>query len=85
MDKLILTLGIVAGLCTTGSIVPQIIKIYRTRRTDDLSLWMFLLLALGVALWCVYGILTGALPIVLANGITFVLVLYIIIMKLKHG
>ena len=80
-----MTLGIVAGACTTLSIVPQIIKTYRTKHTEDLSLWMFCLLALGVATWCVYGVLISALPIVIANAITFVLVVYIIAMKLKHG
>jgi MtN3 and saliva related transmembrane protein len=85
MDRLIMTLGIVAGFCTTISIVPQIIKTYKTRHTKDLSLGMFCLLALGVATWCVYGVLIEELPIIVANGITFLLVLYIIIMKIKHG
>ena len=85
MDRLIMTLGIVAGFCTTLSIVPQIIKTYRTKHTKDLSLGMFSLLALGVATWCVYGVLIKELPVIIANAITFVLVMYVVIMKLKHG
>jgi MtN3 and saliva related transmembrane protein len=85
MDRLITTLGIVAGFCTTISIVPQIVKTYRTRHTEDLSLGMFCLLALGVATWCAYGVLIKALPVIIANAITFVLVVYIIMMKLRHG
>ena len=79
-----MTLGIVAGLCTTISLVPQIIKTYRTRHTEDLSLGMFCLLALGVAMWFAYGVLIEALPIIIANAITFMLCFYIIIMKLKY-
>ena len=77
-------MGIVAGFCTTLSLVPQIMKTYRTRHTEDLSLGMFCLLAVGVAMWFVYGILISELPIVIANAITFVLVNYLIIMKLKY-
>ena len=79
-----MTLGIAAGFCTTISLVPQIIKTYRTRHTADLSLGMFCILALGVAMWGVYGVLISALPIIIANAITFVLCLYIIIMKIKY-
>ncbi len=79
-----MTLGIVAGICTTLSLVPQIIKTYRTRHTEDLSLGMFCLLAVGVFLWGVYGVLINALPIVIANAITFTLAIYLIIMKLKY-
>ena len=79
-----MTLGIAAGFCTTISLVPQIIKTYRTRHTEDLSIWMFCLLALGVAMWCVYGVLIRELPVVIANAITFVLVNYLIIMKLRY-
>ena len=84
MDRLTMTLGIVAGFCTTLSLVPQIIKAYRTKRTEDLSLGMFCLLALGVAMWFVYGVLISALPVIITNAITFVLVVYIIIMKLRY-
>ncbi len=84
MDRLTMTLGIVAGFCTTISLVPQIIKAYRTKHTEDLSLGMFCLLALGVAMWFVYGVLISALPVMITNAITFVLVVYIIIMKLRY-
>ena len=83
MDRLTMTLGIVAGFCTTISLVPQIIKTYRTKHTEDLSLGMFCLLAFGVATWFAYGVLIEELPIIIANAITFVLCFYIIIMKIR--
>ena len=56
-------IGIVAGLCTTGSLLPQVIKTHRTKQTRDLSLGMFSLLAFGVGLWCIYGVLIGVFTI----------------------
>jgi len=84
-SNLINTLGLVAGFCTTISIVPQMVKVHRTRQTRDISLGMFGLLAFGVALWTIYGFLINKPPIIIANSVSFVLILYVLIMKLRHG
>jgi MtN3 and saliva related transmembrane protein len=60
--------GFVAAFCTTVSYVPQVRKCWRTGSTGDLSLKMILLLAAGISLWLVYGIMKGDLVIMLANG-----------------
>jgi MtN3 and saliva related transmembrane protein len=78
-------LGLAAGFCTTLAFVPQVLKAWRTRRTRDLSLGMYLLLAAGVALWLAYGLLIGSLSVALANGVTLVLVLVVVALKLRHG
>ena len=57
-------LGLTAGFCTTLAFLPQVIKTYRTRSTADISLGMFSVLVLGIALWVVYGALTGDLPLI---------------------
>lgn len=61
------TIGLVAGTLTSVAAVPQVVKSLRTRHTRDISIWQPLLLAVGVALWMVYGILIGDLPLILAN------------------
>jgi MtN3 and saliva related transmembrane protein len=61
--------GSVAGILTTIAFVPQVVKTLRTRATRDISLAMWLAFSLGVALWMVYGMLTGAIPIVVSNGL----------------
>ena len=76
-------LGGVAGVLTTLSFVPQVIKTWRTRRADDISLGMLLLFIAGVALWCAYGLLTGAAPVIVANAMTLVLAVAMVIMKLR--
>ena len=78
-------IGMGAAICTTVAFFPQLILVYRTKQTRDLSLPTFILLTTGIFLWLVYGILLGSLPIILANSITFVGCLYILVMKIRHG
>ncbi|MDR3626153.1 MAG: SemiSWEET transporter [Ignavibacteriaceae bacterium] len=76
-------IGYIAAFCTTIAYVPQAIKVYKTKRTNDISIGTFLLLSTGVALWLVYGIIIVSFPIIAANAVTFILSLYIFIMKMK--
>jgi MtN3 and saliva related transmembrane protein len=76
-------LGFAAGTLTTLSFVPQVMKTWRTRRADDLSLGMLLLFLLGVTLWEIYGWSIGATPVILANGVTMVLALVMVVLKLR--
>ena len=78
-------IGIIAGIATTGSFIPQAIKIHKTKHTRDLSAGMFLLMAFGLILWLIYGIQHEAISIIAANSVTIVLTFYILVMKLKHG
>ncbi len=78
-------IGIVAGCLTTAAFVPQLVKVWRTRSAEDLSLGMFLMFTLGIALWLAYGLLTWALPVILANAVTLVLSFTILALKLRFG
>ncbi len=77
-------IGIIAGTLCTISFLPQVIKIFKAKRAEDLSLVTFSIFSLGVSLWLVYGILIGELPIILANAATLILVLLIVIMKIRY-
>jgi MtN3 and saliva related transmembrane protein len=81
----IMIIGLLAGLCTTLSFIPQIVKIYRTRRTKDLSLSTYVLLSVGLFLWVVYGVVLNQIAIVLPNIIVLGMALYIIVLKIKNG
>lgn len=61
------TIGLVAGTLTSIASIPQVVKTLKTRHVRDISVWQPLLLAFGVALWMVYGILIHDLPLILAN------------------
>jgi MtN3 and saliva related transmembrane protein len=78
-------LGFAAATCTTVAYAPQFIKVWRTRSARDISLGMFLVMVLGLALWLAYGVLSGDAPLVAANAITIVLAGGILFMKLKYG
>jgi len=83
--ELVEALGIVAGCCTTAAFAPQVVRTWRTRSVADISLGMYGLFCLGVALWLVYGFLADALSVILANGATLVLALAVLVMKLRFG
>ena len=74
-------IGLVAATCTTASYVPQLKKCWDTGRAEDLSKKMILTLGLGIALWVVYGFARGDVVIILANGISFLLLLGIFYFK----
>ncbi len=74
-------LGITAGAMTTGSIVPQVIKIVQSKSARDVSTLFFLFMAGGMLLWLVYGILRSDMIIVLWNAISLSLSLVILSLK----
>jgi MtN3 and saliva related transmembrane protein len=78
-------IGSVAAVLTTVSFVPQVVKVLRERQTSGISLGMYSLFTLGVALWFVYGILIGRPPVYLANGVTLALASTVLIMKMRLG
>lgn len=64
------TIGLIAAALTTIAFLPQAIKTFRLKSTDDLSPAMFFMLFTGVLFWLLYGIITNDLPIILANSLT---------------
>ena len=77
-------LGLAAAFLTTFGFVPQVIKMVKTKDTSSISLSMYVVLVTGVSLWLVYGILLQRPAIILANSVSMLLQLWIIIIKLKH-
>jgi MtN3 and saliva related transmembrane protein len=77
-------IGLLAAFITTASFLPQVIKTYKTKDTSGLSLTMYITFFIGIVLWLIYGIHLNSLPMILANFITAILSLFLIIMKLKH-
>ncbi|MHB1245013.1 MAG: SemiSWEET family sugar transporter [Sulfuriferula sp.] len=74
-------IGLLAGTLTTVAFIPQVIKIWRSKKADDISVSMFLIFTVGVALWMIYGIQIASLPVMLANAVTMILALIILILK----
>lgn len=55
-------LNFIAGICITISVIPQIYKVWKTKRVKDISLLSFEILTFGIALWIVYGMLQHDVP-----------------------
>jgi MtN3 and saliva related transmembrane protein len=60
-------LGYFAGSLTVLSFLPQVIRTWTTRRTGDLSLWMFGVLITASTLWIIYGIVIHDWPVIITN------------------
>lgn len=78
-------LGYLAAIGTTSSFIPQAYKVFKTKKTEDLSLGMFLFFCLGTCLWLTYGILARAYPVAAANFVTLILASYILFMKMRNS
>lgn len=76
-------IGTLAACLTTASFLPQAVKVFQTRNTAGISLTMYAMFCLGVALWLAYGIMADAMPVILANAVTLILASGILAMKLR--
>ena len=83
--SIITAIGFIAAICTTTSFLPQAFKTLKTKKTKELSLPTYIILATGVALWTVYGFYTKDMPVFISNGLTLLFVLPILITKVQHG
>lgn len=78
-------LGLIAGALTVGASLPQIFKIVRSRKTDELSLPAYVILNIGIFLWVLYGLFTNQIAIIIPNIIFQIFNLIILFFKIKYG
>jgi MtN3 and saliva related transmembrane protein len=78
-------IGAAAAIFTTTAFLPQVIRAWRSRSTRDISFQSFATYAVGLALWFVYGLMIGDWPLIASNGLTLLLTLTILGLKLRHG
>ena len=78
-------LGLIATCFTTASFVPQVWRTWRTRDVSGISLPTYVIITIGLALWQVYGVLRGDLPLTVANAVMVVLTGAITVMKMRFS
>lgn len=66
-------IGLFAGTCITISTIPQIVKVWKTKKVKDISLKTFSILTFGIAVWIIYGILKEDLAIIITNSVSLFL------------
>lgn len=84
MDNTLL-IGFTAGILTAISTIPQIIKLLRDKKAQDVSPAMYFVLLAGNALWCYYGLLLNELPIIVTNAFSVVCDLLMIILNYRYS
>ncbi len=77
-------IGIIAAICTSSGFIPQIIRGIRTKRLDDISPVMYILLIVGLSLWLSYGIHIEDMIIIVANATGLVFSVIIVILRFKY-
>ncbi|SPQ00959.1 conserved hypothetical protein [Candidatus Sulfobium mesophilum] len=78
-------IGLTAGTLTTLSLLPQVIKAWKSKSTKDISLGTYCAFTIGLSLWVVYGIELNSPPIIITNVVTLILAVMILLLKIKHG
>ena len=78
-------LGLIAGAITTGSFVPQVIRVYKLKSAREISLLFTLLFLSGGLLWLSYGVYLRSFPIMFWNIIASLLSLALLVGKLRYG
>ena len=74
--------GYFAAVLTTAAFLPQLIKTLKTKKADDVSMTTLVMFIIGVLSWIIYGYKISSSPILIANFITLILNLMILISKI---
>lgn len=82
--NLITLLGLAAACGTTISFIPQAVQTIRTKNTSGISMAMYSVFTFGTFLWLLFGLFSNNLPVTLANGITLIFAMIILIYKIKY-
>jgi MtN3 and saliva related transmembrane protein len=77
-------IGIIAGILVLSSFIPQLHKAYKTKRMTDVSIYLMALIASGMFLWVVYGIIRKDPVIIVTNASGFILNIILMILKLRY-
>lgn len=74
-------IGYVAATLSVAAFTPQVWKLVKTRKTEDMSTPMWILETTGFAVWVAYGIAIGAWPIIIPNALCFLFAAFILVMN----
>ena len=84
-DLLVSATGILASIFSLSSTVPQIIKGKKTKKMDDVSVWLILALIVGLSLWVIYGIAKSDIVIIGGNTVGVILNVVLLVLKIKYS
>jgi MtN3 and saliva related transmembrane protein len=77
-------LGLVAGACTSSSLVPQLVTTVKKKKAEDVSIMMFVVMLTGNALWTYFGFVKSEIPIIVTNLVALALNTALIVLHIKY-
>lgn len=78
------SIGSLAAICTTVSLFPQLLRVWRRKSARDISFAMFIIFGMGILSWFIYGVAVRSWPMILGNGVTFALAVCILVLRAKY-
>jgi MtN3 and saliva related transmembrane protein len=78
-------IGLAAGILTASSLIPQVIKTLKTKKADEVSIKMLLVLQGGIILWILYGFKRDDMPIIVTNIFSLAVNITMVILRIKFG
>jgi MtN3 and saliva related transmembrane protein len=82
MDSIEL-IGLLGALLSSITFIPQVVRTWQIKSAGDLSMGMLLIVFTSTIVWLIYGFALNLLPVIIANGIIFLLSLLLIYFKIK--
>ncbi len=76
--------GFVSGIVTSSGMIPQLIKTWKTKEVEELSIKMFIIYLIGFLMWITYGIIQKDIPIVATNILSVIITIIMIFLKIKY-
>jgi len=83
-NNTVLIVGVIAGILTAVSMLPQVFKTINTKKAEHVSPLMLIILICGVGLWVVYGIMKNDLPIIFTNGFSVLINLFMLFLRWRY-
>ena len=77
-------IGLAAGVCTATSMLPQVIKTFKEKEAENVSLLMLFILMTGIILWIFYGIKRDDMPIIATNSFSLLVNITMIVLRIKY-
>ena len=74
-----------AGFFVALGLIPQILRVWKLKDAQEISLSFNLLSLTGTILWLAYGLFLGLISVILWNGTNVVLLILLLTVKLKYG
>jgi MtN3 and saliva related transmembrane protein len=77
-------IGLIAATFTTIAFVPQFLKIWKKRDASGVSVSMYVIMFIGICIWFCYGVLIESIAVIMANVVSGILQMFIIVFALIH-